>query len=105
DPVAVRYGWERNPDCNLYNAEGLPASPFRSDTFANYFTQDKQPEKKPASPGPQQKDSAGASPPKVPRKVVTDPARLERIRAAKMPEITGPILYNTPEADAVLSAL
>ena len=39
-PVAVRYAWEPNPDCNLYNKEGLPASPFRSDEFANYFTRD-----------------------------------------------------------------
>jgi sialate O-acetylesterase len=31
-PVAVRYGWANNPDGNLYNAEGLPASPFRTDT-------------------------------------------------------------------------
>ena len=29
-PVFVRYGWAANPDCNLYNGEGLPASPFRS---------------------------------------------------------------------------
>lgn len=29
-PVAVRYGWAPNPDCNLYNRDGLPASPFRS---------------------------------------------------------------------------
>jgi sialate O-acetylesterase len=32
-PFAVRYGWGNNPDCNLFNAEGLPASPFRTDTF------------------------------------------------------------------------
>jgi sialate O-acetylesterase len=33
-PVAVRYGWHANPDtANLYNAEGLPASPFRTDTW------------------------------------------------------------------------
>jgi len=32
-PVAVRYGWADNPVCNLYNAEGLPASPFRTDTW------------------------------------------------------------------------
>lgn len=31
-PVAVRYGWANVPVCNLYNAEGLPASPFRTDT-------------------------------------------------------------------------
>jgi len=29
-PVAVRYGWAANPACNLYNAAGLPASPFNS---------------------------------------------------------------------------
>ena len=31
-PASVRYGWGNNPDCNLYNKENLPASPFRSDT-------------------------------------------------------------------------
>ena len=30
-PAAVRYGWKNNPDGNLFNAEGLPASPFRTD--------------------------------------------------------------------------
>lgn len=30
-PIAVRYGWAKNPDCNLYNNEGLPASPFKTD--------------------------------------------------------------------------
>lgn len=32
-PVAVRYGWASNPDGNLFNAAGLPASPFRTDTW------------------------------------------------------------------------
>jgi sialate O-acetylesterase len=32
-PVAVRYAWQDNPDCNLYNAAGLPASPFRTDDW------------------------------------------------------------------------
>jgi len=32
-PVAVRYGWANNPPCNLYNKEGLPASPFRTDDW------------------------------------------------------------------------
>ena len=27
----VRYGWADNPDCNLINGAGLPASPFRTD--------------------------------------------------------------------------
>jgi len=30
EPRFVRYGWAANPDCNLYNKEGLPASPFLS---------------------------------------------------------------------------
>lgn len=30
-PVAVRYGWAMVPDGNLFNREGLPAAPFRSD--------------------------------------------------------------------------
>lgn len=30
-PKAVRYGWARSPDVNLFNKEGLPASPFRTD--------------------------------------------------------------------------
>jgi sialate O-acetylesterase len=29
-PVYVRYAWTDAPECNLYNQEGLPASPFRS---------------------------------------------------------------------------
>ncbi len=33
-PAAVRYGWADNPDdVNLYNAAGLPASPFRTDDW------------------------------------------------------------------------
>ncbi len=33
-PVAVRYAWQSNPEgCNLYNKEGLPASPFRTDDW------------------------------------------------------------------------
>ena len=32
EPVAVRYAWADNPEgCNLINAAGLPASPFRTD--------------------------------------------------------------------------
>ena len=33
-PVAVRYAFEMNPDgANLYNRDGLPAGPFRSDAW------------------------------------------------------------------------
>jgi sialate O-acetylesterase len=30
EPVSVRYAWAPNPACNLYNREGLPASPFQA---------------------------------------------------------------------------
>ncbi len=41
-PVAVRYAWANNPQgCNLFNKEGFPASPFRTDTW--------EPKEKPAS--------------------------------------------------------
>ncbi|MBO7680010.1 MAG: sialate O-acetylesterase, partial [Thermoguttaceae bacterium] len=31
-PAAVRYAWQMNPTgANLYSAEGLPATPFRTD--------------------------------------------------------------------------
>jgi hypothetical protein len=30
-PVAVRYAWTGNPDGNLFNGAGLPASPFKTD--------------------------------------------------------------------------
>jgi sialate O-acetylesterase len=34
DPVAVRYAWCDNPlEVNLYNSEGLPAGPFRTDDW------------------------------------------------------------------------
>ncbi|HEY9551009.1 MAG TPA: sialate O-acetylesterase [Prevotella sp.] len=32
-PIAVRYAWGNNPECNLYNGAGLPASPFRTDQW------------------------------------------------------------------------
>ena len=32
-PVAVRYAWQDWPECNLTNGAGLPASPFRTDTW------------------------------------------------------------------------
>ncbi|GGG91461.1 sialate O-acetylesterase [Pedobacter zeae] len=33
NPVAVRYAWGNNPVCNLVSNDGLPASPFRTDTW------------------------------------------------------------------------
>lgn len=33
EPTAVRYAWANNPDATLYSAEGLPATPFRTDNW------------------------------------------------------------------------
>ncbi len=33
EPVAARYAWAANPECTLYNVEGLPALPFRTDDW------------------------------------------------------------------------
>ena len=34
NPVAVRYAYSMNPEgANLYNMEGIPASPFRTDAW------------------------------------------------------------------------
>jgi sialate O-acetylesterase len=32
-PVAVRYAWEANPALSLENGLGLPAAPFRTDSW------------------------------------------------------------------------
>ena len=32
-PVAARYAWADNPEATLFNKEGLPASPFRTDDW------------------------------------------------------------------------
>jgi sialate O-acetylesterase len=33
DPKEVRYAWQNNPPATLFNGAGLPASPFRTDTW------------------------------------------------------------------------
>lgn len=33
EPIAVRYGWHVNPCLSLFNGDGLPASPFRTDDW------------------------------------------------------------------------
>jgi sialate O-acetylesterase len=33
EPIAVRYAWSNNPQCNLFNGAGIPASPFRTDDW------------------------------------------------------------------------
>ena len=32
-PAAVRYGWANYPVVNLWNKDGLPATPFRTDNW------------------------------------------------------------------------
>jgi sialate O-acetylesterase len=42
NPVAVRYGWSNAPvDINLYNIEGFPASPFRTDDWPGVTDKEK----------------------------------------------------------------
>ena len=41
EPIAVRYAWADNPVCNLYNEAGLPASPFRTDSWPGITVQNK----------------------------------------------------------------
>jgi hypothetical protein len=48
--------------------------------------------------------AVAADPPKKPA-ASGDPARLERIRAAKMPAVTKPVSFDTAEADAICAAL
>ncbi len=33
EPISVRYAWAASPSCNLAGANGMPAWPFRSDTW------------------------------------------------------------------------
>jgi len=33
EPVAVRYAWVNAPEANLFSGAGLPAVPFRSDSW------------------------------------------------------------------------
>jgi len=40
NPVAVRYSWANNPDVNLFNKEGLPAAPFRTDNWKGITQRD-----------------------------------------------------------------
>ncbi|MDF1573207.1 MAG: sialate O-acetylesterase, partial [Bacteroidales bacterium] len=40
EPVAARYAWSKNPDCNLVNGAGLPASPFRTDDWPSGYNYD-----------------------------------------------------------------
>lgn len=41
NPVAIRYAWAQNPICNMYNREGLPMTPFRTDEWPGITSKDK----------------------------------------------------------------
>jgi sialate O-acetylesterase len=41
-PVAIRYGWADCPVVNLWNKDGLPATPFRTDNFPMITAHKKQ---------------------------------------------------------------
>ncbi len=34
NPTQVRYAWQSNPAATLFNGAGLPAGPFRTDTWS-----------------------------------------------------------------------
>jgi len=38
-PVAVRYDWSNDPHGNLYNTDGLPTAPFRTDDWPRIWTE------------------------------------------------------------------
>jgi sialate O-acetylesterase len=40
--TAIRYAWANNPVCNLFSMDGLPLTPFRTDSD-NHIMQDKDP--------------------------------------------------------------
>lgn len=41
EPAAVRYAWGDNPDCNLFNREGWPTVPFRTDDWTSVTKQNR----------------------------------------------------------------
>ena len=52
-PASVRYAWENIVTANLYNKEGLPASPFRTDDWDDVIKKaDNQPAPPPETPPP-----------------------------------------------------
>ncbi len=47
-PIAVRYAWADNPVCNLFSKDGLPVTPFRTDSF-EMITKPQPPAPKPVA--------------------------------------------------------
>jgi sialate O-acetylesterase len=52
DPVAVRFAWGDRVECNLYNRDNLPASPFRTDEWNDFVYHDLAPGVPPPTFGP-----------------------------------------------------
>jgi len=53
DPAAVRFAWGDVVQCNLYNKENLPASPFRTDAWNDFKYKPLAPDTLPPSFGPE----------------------------------------------------
>lgn len=64
-PAAVRYAWATNPSQRnlLYNREGLPATPFRTDSWPLFDPNNYDP---PAQPKPEKPDGYEQSPRQIP---------------------------------------
>jgi hypothetical protein len=73
------------------------------DLIVTPFDDNSAPASAPASSRSDSLTPAASPPPVVP--VDSDPARFERLRAAKPPQMWKPVALDTPEADAILSGL
>ncbi|MCZ7647144.1 MAG: sialate O-acetylesterase [Planctomycetota bacterium] len=65
-PVAVRYAWANSPECNLYNKEGLPATPFRTDDWPKAAPPPKPAQKTAAPPAEKTAKTGEQAPVKPP---------------------------------------
>lgn len=65
EPAAVRYAWAMNPSQRnlLYNREGIPASPFRTDTWPLFDPDNYDP---PVQPKPEKPDGYEQRPRQIP---------------------------------------
>jgi len=61
-PVAVRFAWGDAVQCNLYNKENLPASPFRTDEWNDFKFKDLVPGMVPPTFGPETFPSSATKP-------------------------------------------
>ena len=72
-PVAVRYGWADFPVVNLWNKDGFPASPFRTDDFSLVPPKPSSTPRKKSSTAPDTKKKAA-----VPARKSASPGKSEK---------------------------